>query len=114
MIGMGSKIHAARHRADRMRLSSEERDELWRARTDEFKAGVISEEVYRASLFALMYRGENIDAEVRRHQPVPSVPDWVGVVARAIALKALQNKRMTLAEWERFVATLWKDNACAR
>lgn len=98
-----------------MRLSHRERDERAAARTDEFKSGEITEVVYRASLFALGYRGEDINTEVRLNQPPAPVPEWVGVVARAIALQAIQtDKRMTLAEWERFVATLWKDNACAR
>ncbi len=48
-----------------MRLSHDERQERYQARTDEFKAGVISEEVYRASLFALGFRGEDISTEVR-------------------------------------------------
>lgn len=98
-----------------MRLSSSEVIERYEARTDEFKSGEITEIVYRASLFALGYRGEDINIEVRLNQPAPSTPEWVGVVARAIALQAVKtDKPMTLAEWERFVATLWKDNACAR
>jgi hypothetical protein len=39
------------------------------ARTDEFKRRVISEEVYRASLFVLNYRGEDISMEVRANWP---------------------------------------------
>lgn len=50
-----------------MRLSWHEREERRAARTDEFKQGVISEEVYRASLFALGYRGDDISMEVRLH-----------------------------------------------
>lgn len=90
--------------------------ERYAARTDEFKSGVISEALYRASLFGLGYRGEDIEMEVRANRPAPAVPEYVHVIARAVAVKVMQDsgKRMDLAEWERFVATLWKDNQCAR
>lgn len=52
-----------------MRLSHEERQERYQARTDEYRSGVISEEVYRASLFVLGYRGEDISMEVRLNWP---------------------------------------------
>lgn len=97
-----------------MRLLHHEREARAAARSDEFRRGMLSEPAYRASLFALGYRGDDIEMDVRKHAPTLQVPAWVGVVARAIALKAIQNKQMSLAEWERFVATLWKDNACAR
>jgi hypothetical protein len=53
--------------AETMRLTHEERQERYQARTDEFKSGVISEDVYRASLFVLDYRGEDISMAVREN-----------------------------------------------
>lgn len=53
-----------------MRLNWQEIEERKQARTDEYKSGVISEDVYRASLFALGMRGEDISIEVRTN--------WVG------------------------------------
>lgn len=50
-----------------MRLTHEEIKERYQARTDEFKEGVISEDVYRASLFVLGYRGEDISMAVREN-----------------------------------------------
>jgi hypothetical protein len=51
------------------RLTHEEVTERCEARSDEFKLGLISESVYRASLFALGLRGEDISMEVRRNWP---------------------------------------------
>lgn len=46
-------------------------DEIWRAKfataTEEFQAGAISEDVFRASLYALGYRGQGLACEFR-HQ----------------------------------------------
>lgn len=97
-----------------MRLSHQEIIERYEARTREFKVGDITEAVYRANLFALGYRGKDIDTEVRLNRPPAAVPAWVGILARAVALKTFEGKRLTLAEWEREIATLWKDNQCAR
>ena len=52
-----------------MRLSHTERQERIDARTAEFKAREISEEVYRASLFALGMRGQDITTEVNLNWP---------------------------------------------
>ena len=52
-----------------MRLSYQEVRERIDARTAEFKAGEMSEEVYRACLFALGMRGQDITTEVRLNWP---------------------------------------------
>ncbi len=52
-----------------MRLSHEEIQERAGARSAEFKAGEMTEAVYRASLFALGFRGDDISMEVRRNWP---------------------------------------------
>lgn len=52
-----------------MILSWQEREERKQARADEFKAGEISEDVFRACLFALLYRGDDIEFAVRENRP---------------------------------------------
>lgn len=52
-----------------MRLSHAETEERVEARAAEYKAGEISEHVFRASLFALRYRGDDIEFLVRQHAP---------------------------------------------
>lgn len=52
-----------------MILSAREREERAAARADEFRAGEISEEVFRACLYALRYRGGDIDLMVRENWP---------------------------------------------
>jgi len=52
-----------------MILSWREREERADARAAEFKAGEIDEDVFRASLFALRYRGDDIDMAVRANWP---------------------------------------------
>ena len=52
-----------------MILSFRERQERIDARAAEFRAGEMSEEVYRACLFALGMRGRDIDTEVRLNWP---------------------------------------------
>lgn len=52
-----------------MILSWREREERKQARADEFRAGEISEQVFRASLFALRYRGDEIDFVVNESRP---------------------------------------------
>ena len=52
-----------------MILSSRERQERIDARTAEFKAGEMSEEVYRACLYALGMRGQDITTEVHLNWP---------------------------------------------
>lgn len=44
-----------------MRLTHQEVDERIAARADEFLAGVITEDVFRASVFALGKRGQELD-----------------------------------------------------
>lgn len=56
-------------------LSSKERDERIAARCAEFKAGEISESVFRASLFALGMRGEAIRTEVWLNWPEKKAAD---------------------------------------
>jgi hypothetical protein len=102
-----------------VRLSHQEREERYAARTDEFKSGLISEDVYRAALFGLNYRSDDIDMNVRQNRPAAgSSPGWIRIVARAVAVKAMQERggrdAMGLHDWERFVEAVWKDNQCAR
>ena len=52
-----------------MRLSHTERQERIDVRTAEFKAGEMTEAVYRACLYALGMRGEDISTEVRLNWP---------------------------------------------
>lgn len=52
-----------------MILSSREREERAQARADEFKRGELTEAVFRASLFALRYRGDDIDFWVSENRP---------------------------------------------
>jgi len=52
-----------------MRLTHEEIQERAEARSAEFKAGEMTEPVYRASLFVLGFRGDDISMEVRRNWP---------------------------------------------
>jgi hypothetical protein len=52
-----------------MILSHTERQERIDARTAEFRAGEMTETVYRACLFALGMRGRDIDIEVRLNWP---------------------------------------------
>lgn len=52
-----------------MILSHHEREERMEARAAEFKAGWISEPVFRASLFALRMRGDEIEFVVNRYRP---------------------------------------------
>lgn len=52
-----------------MILSWREREERANARAAEFKAREISEPVFRASLFALRFRGDDIDMAVRANWP---------------------------------------------
>lgn len=112
-------LASRRHTGNSMRLSHQECDERYAARTDEFKSGMISEATYRASLFGLNYRGDDIDMAVRQNKPADdSIPGWVNVVARAIAVRIMHDRgdgsTMSLIDWERFVTAIWKDNRCAR
>lgn len=52
-----------------MILSQRERDERIDARAAEFKAGEMTEAVFRACLFALRMRGEDINMTVRANWP---------------------------------------------
>jgi hypothetical protein len=52
-----------------MILSWQEREERKQARADEFRAGEITEPVFRACLFALRYRGDDIEFAVRENRP---------------------------------------------
>lgn len=52
-----------------MTLTWQEREERKEAREAEFKAGEITEPVFRASLFALLYRGDDIEFAVRANWP---------------------------------------------
>lgn len=52
-----------------MILSHHEREERVEARVAEFKTGQITEPVFRASLFALRYRGDDIDFAVNANRP---------------------------------------------
>lgn len=54
-----------------MILSWKEREERKQARADEFRAGQISEDTFRACLFALGYRGDDIGFAVRENRPGP-------------------------------------------
>lgn len=51
-----------------MLLNSREREERAQARADEFRRGEITETVFRASLFALRYRGDDIDFWVNENK----------------------------------------------
>lgn len=51
-----------------MRLSHQEVDERIAARADEYLAGVITETVFEASLFALGKRGEELKLLVREQK----------------------------------------------
>jgi len=50
-------------------LSHQEREARAAARAQEFRDGEISEPVFRASLFALRYRGDEIDFAVNENRP---------------------------------------------
>lgn len=52
-----------------MILSWQEREERKQARADEFRASEASEEVFRASLFALGYRADDIEFAVKENRP---------------------------------------------
>lgn len=52
-----------------MILSAREREERAEARAAEYRAGEISEHVFRACLFALRYRGDDIEFAVRENRP---------------------------------------------
>lgn len=47
--------------------------ERYRARVDEFKSRQISAEVFRASLYALGFRGQELSAEVDLNKPEDKV-----------------------------------------
>lgn len=59
---------ARRERAENVILSWKEREERKQARADEFKAGQISEDTFRACLFALGYRGDDIGFAVNENK----------------------------------------------
>lgn len=46
-----------------------DREELVAARGAEYKAGAMSEEQFRAYLFGMRYRGEDVRHELRMHAP---------------------------------------------
>jgi len=52
-----------------MILSHREREERAEARAAEFKAGEMNETMFRACLFALRYRGDDIDFAVNANRP---------------------------------------------
>lgn len=52
-----------------MILSWKEREERAEARAAEYRAGELSEHVFRACLFALRYRGDDIEMAERANRP---------------------------------------------
>jgi hypothetical protein len=53
-----------------------EREELVEARGAEYRAGAMTEEQFRAYLFGMRYRGEDIRSRVLDFQPPPPVPSF--------------------------------------
>lgn len=73
---LGVSIYCVRHiiyrerwRKIKMHLSREERDERRAARIHQFSIGELTEPVFRASMFALGVRMDEIDFLVRMHRP---------------------------------------------
>lgn len=62
-------VYGERWRKVKMHLSREEREERKLARIDQFKSGDLTEAVFRASMFALGQRMDEIDFLVHLHQP---------------------------------------------
>ena len=53
-----------------------EREELVEARGAEYRAGEMTEDQFRAYLFAMRYRGEDIRLRMNDFTPPPRAPDF--------------------------------------
>lgn len=62
-------VYGERWRKVKMHLSREEREERRQARIEQFKIGELTEPVFRASMFALGIRMDEVDFLANMHRP---------------------------------------------